>query len=224
MENVNQEVWRDVVGYEGVYLVSNQGRVKRVKDANNQYKGGHILKSNIHRGYHHVQLHRNGVAKNKRVHRLVASAFIPNKENKPHVNHKNGVRGDNRKSNLEWCTPSENELHKYRVLGYQSHSKKLTDADVVKIREMYNTYEYTMKDLGDMFGVTPSCIYHVVSLRKGSKGTGNGAAELNEQKVKEIRQRFKHQKNLTFKEIAKEYGVSYQTISRVVKRQTWEHI
>lgn len=75
-------------------------------------------------GYMHVMLWHNKTSKFKLVHRLVAEAFIPNPKNKPCINHKNGIRNDNRAENLEWCTHQENNLYTYRVLNCAPKFKK----------------------------------------------------------------------------------------------------
>lgn len=106
MEN---EIWCDVVGYEGRYKVSNYGNVRSENWKNTGVAKNLFLKKH-NRGYLQVELMDKGKAKTYLVHRIVAQAFIPNPNNLPQVNHINEDKTDNRVENLEWCTQRENEL------------------------------------------------------------------------------------------------------------------
>ena len=118
-----EEIWKDIEGYEGLYQVSNYGRVKSLpkihKTTKNYNKLGYITKEKIlrqrktQRGYFLVTLYKDQKGKSLYVHRLVANMFILNKDNKPCINHKNGDKKDNKVTNLEWCTYSENMIHAY---------------------------------------------------------------------------------------------------------------
>lgn len=100
--------WKPVVGYEGLYQVSSDGHIRSLHPR----RKGQILPQRIERaGYFEIQLSKKGVSTYYYVHRLVAAAFIPNSENKPCINHRNGIKTDNRIENLEWVTHSENMLH-----------------------------------------------------------------------------------------------------------------
>lgn len=109
-----EEIWKDIQGYEGLYQISNFGRVKSLPKFRNNGTGGFISKEKIlkteenNRGYVRVQIKNNGKAKRFFVHRLVAFSFIPNPENKPCVNHLDCNPLNNRADNLEWCTFQEN--------------------------------------------------------------------------------------------------------------------
>ena len=115
------EIWKDIIGYEGLYQVSNLGRVKALAKT---FKGGNggvhynpdkILKPAVVRGYSHTTLTVGGKPKIFKTHRLVALAFLPNPETKKQVNHINGNKLNNHLSNLEWCTCGENHRHAYRT-------------------------------------------------------------------------------------------------------------
>lgn len=112
------EEWRDVVGYEGLYQVSSEGRVKNLERKVPHCSGGEriqkerILKPVVRGdGYLKVDLCAGGKRKMFAVHRLVCQAFHENLDNKPQVNHLNEDKKDNRACNLEWCTCKENNNH-----------------------------------------------------------------------------------------------------------------
>lgn len=121
------EVWKDVLEYEGFYQVSNYGNVRSVERVirHNSKDGKHALRklrSKLIRkelncnGYYIVGLHKNGTHVKRTIHRLVAIAFIPNPDGKETVNHKDGDRANNNMENLEWCSQSENIIHASRIL------------------------------------------------------------------------------------------------------------
>lgn len=117
-----KEVWKNISGYEGLYQVSNLGRIKSLPHkVYNKLIGEYISKEKILkqgslvRGYKGVGLYKNGKEKTQKVHRLVAEAFIPNPNNYPEVNHKNEDTSDNRVTNLEWCTSKYNSNYGTRT-------------------------------------------------------------------------------------------------------------
>ena len=118
MEQIIEE-WRPIAEFDGEYEVSNLGRVRSMK----KYRGqtGRIMPQtqqpsgrNGERRYFAVMLWHNNKAYCRKAHRLVAEAFIPNPDNLPQINHKDGNRANNQVSNLEWCTAKENTIHSWR--------------------------------------------------------------------------------------------------------------
>lgn len=115
------EIWKPVVGYEGLYEVSNLGRVRSVDryvsfgrwgdNGQTRFRKSHLLSPKIDEGYYRVALSKDGVKKLFKVHRLVAQAFIPNPDNLPVVNHKDEDKSNNIVTNLEWCTIQYNSTY-----------------------------------------------------------------------------------------------------------------
>jgi hypothetical protein len=121
-----QEEWKEVVGFEGCYEVSNKGRVRSLdrraerlgkfgQPSHNMYKSKLVTMWITDTGYLRLTLNKEGKKSNHLVHRLVANAFIPNVDNKETVNHKNGVKADNQIDNLEWATRSEQNKHAWAM-------------------------------------------------------------------------------------------------------------
>jgi len=174
---MSKELWKDIPGYEMLYQVSNLGNVKSL-DRLITYSTGvckihkmKILSPGIRRGYYSVILQNHGVRKNFTIHRLVAKVFTKNKLQKPEVNHKDGNKLNNRATNLEWVTSSENELHAYRenlcsTIGEGHHKSKLTIKKVIEIRNLYKTGNYSYRKLASVFGVAGSTIGRVVTKQR----------------------------------------------------------
>lgn len=115
-----------VKGYEGLYVVTSEGSVIGLKS-------GKTLKTSDVRGYLRVKLYKNAQPRMFSIHRLVADAFIPNRENKSQVNHKDGNKGNNNVENLEWATQSENQIHAYKTgLNTTAHAIAATKKHVVQ--------------------------------------------------------------------------------------------
>jgi hypothetical protein len=163
------ETWKPVVGYEGLYEISDCGNIRTL------YKNPpRLLKPGTGTsGYRYVQLTKDGTYLPKQIHRLVVEAFLG--EIPDEVNHKNGIKTDNRLENLEKATRSENILHRVRVLGIRpiinrgedSGNAKFTETQIRTIRRMYkNGYSYSQ--VAAQFGCTKSAICHIVKRRSWS--------------------------------------------------------
>lgn len=157
-----EENWKDIEGYEGLYQVSNLGRVKRVTT-------GRVLKGCKDKdGYLRVDLCKNGKHKTHKIHRIVAQAFIPNPEHKPEVNHIDENKTNNMVSNLEWSTRKENCNHgtcHERSSRKQSIPIISTNIKTGESQEFYGTNECARQ-----LGLNPS---HITDVLKGRvKQTG----------------------------------------------------
>ena len=159
------ETWEDVIGFEGLYQVSDMGRVKSFY--HDKVNGRLMQPSHDTKDYLIVTLYRDGKRQTMTVHRLVAERFLgPAPSPKHEINHKNGVKDDPRLDNLEWVTSAENHKHAaengLKTHGKDHHSAKLTGQKATEIRSLYATGDYTMVGLGKMFGITKQAIWRVV--------------------------------------------------------------
>jgi len=176
-----KEVWKDVPSYEGLYQVSNLGDVKSLDRTilqktryntliNVTYKGKILNQESLKGNYRRVALSKKGNVKRFTVHRLVCLTFLNNNSNKPCVNHIDGVTSNNALSNLEWCTYSENERHSYTFLGKTNSNRKLTNNDVLFIKENAikgkrgrYTKSGNIKKIADKFNISIHVVHNVIN-------------------------------------------------------------
>lgn len=155
------EHWKDISGYEGEYMVSDAGNVRSTSEG--QHHGKILGKRLNANGYSRVSLSSCGIVHDFLTHRLVAQAFIDNPYDKDFINHINGIHDDNRVSNIEWCTKSENAIHAYETGLHRKLYGKLDESDVLSIHALAIYYSY--RDVGMMFGVGSSTVYSIVNGR-----------------------------------------------------------
>lgn len=163
------EIWKDIKGYEGLYQVSNLGRVKSldtIDRLHRKHKSNIKHQCNNGNGYLIVNLKHNGKQKNHLVHRIVATTFLENPDNKREVNHKDGNKQNNCVDNLEFVTRSENIKHAFKMglnknLKGVNHPKfKLTIEQVKFIKEHAKPYdsEYSFEILGRRFNISSTVV------------------------------------------------------------------
>ena len=175
------EIWKEMSGFEDMYEISNLSNIrnKKTKRLIKQFKNRH--------GYVTARIYKDGVGTTRTVHRLVAKTFIPNPENLPEVNHKDENKSNNVVSNLEWCTRIYNVYYGTglerreashaiaikegrtgknisRNCGENNPNAKLSDADVLYIREHYkkNDKEFGGVPLAKKFGITKHSLYRII--------------------------------------------------------------
>lgn len=157
-----EEIWKDIEGFEGLYQVSNLGRVKS-SYTNRVLKG---YKDTC--GYLLVGLYKNNIRSSKKIHRLVAQAFIPNHENKPEVNHIDENKTNNIVSNLEWMTAKENSNHGTR--NERVSKTKNIPIIAINLKTGESTDFCSGKECAIQLGLDPSNITKVIKGRYKQTG------------------------------------------------------
>lgn len=168
------ESWRPVVGYEGLYEVSNLGRVKSLPRKGT--KGG-LLSENYTNSKHyaHVLLTKNMKPNTKSVHRLVAMAWIPNPECLPQVNHIDGDKTNNCVDNLEWISNLDNRRHAIRIGISEATPKEAIAAHKRRVRATNNNHEHVEFDsVRDAEKALRVCNQNIIKVCRGARRTAGG--------------------------------------------------
>ena len=212
---IQDEVWKDIEGYEGLYQVSTCGNIKSLPKVRRNGTGTYIQKerllkpSNTSTGYKKVELCKDGKRKGFKVHRLVAIAFIPNPDNKPEVNHIDGNKINNNIDNLEWVTSSENSIHAYET-GLNPNKKELDEKEIIY---MYCELNMTMQEIAKHFNVPIKSIKRRLEdneIRIKTLSEQKNTFHLDELDLKELL------KTKTQTQLARELGCSPSLISKKI--------
>jgi len=174
------EEWKDIPNFEG-YQVSNLGTVRgtdRYKNGRNGLRlirGQKLKQLPNKKGYLETRLRKNGTH-TRLIHKLVTSAFLTKPDNCTQINHINGIKTDNRVSNLEWVTQSQNQLHAYKLglqpsrAGENNSNAKLTDKDVTLLKQLYNSGK-TIVEVSKCMNINVSIIRQIIYGRTWKSNT-----------------------------------------------------
>lgn len=174
---------KDITGYEGLYIIDSLGNVVSLPKVQGRYVHNEyrILNRKLNKfGYYEVALTKGGETKTLLLHRLIANAFIPNPKNLPQVNHKNGIKTDNRIENLEWCTKQENTKH-----AFQNNLSNFRDDALGRIMRYNSEHGYcriaiskggeehvfaSVKEAANFVGATNDDITRAIRKRQRTRG------------------------------------------------------
>lgn len=171
---MDREIWKSVVGYEGIYEVSNTGKIRSLgrvimhKDGNHSTRVGIPIAQVIRRRYLSVRLNNNAIPRQYPTHRLVMAAFIGKCPEGLQVNHIDGVKTNNSLSNLEYVTAKENIRHSFKTRlnvipsGENSVHSYLSNLQAKEIREKYKTGKYLYRELAEEYKICHSAIGNIV--------------------------------------------------------------
>lgn len=192
--------------------------------------------------YYIVHLSVNNNSYNILVHRLVAGAFLPNPDNKPEVNHKDGNKSNNNVDNLEWCTSKENIIHAYSMglkkqnCGEKNHNAKIKKKEAKKICRLLEENKLTIKEISEIIGCNKSIIMNIRQKKAWTdvskyynidnysiKESTNGNKRMSESTVIKICTDLSSGL-YSIKEISKKYNVPYSRVNDIKQRKTWSKI
>ena len=162
-------MFKDVKGYESIYKINEDGVIKSTPRNGNGYKEKIIKHSLDSYGYEIVHLRNGNKNSTKKVHRLLAEAFIPNPDNKPTVDHIDGNKTNNRLSNLRWATQSEQQLNAIRNGNRQDCSNRVKVAQLDKDGNMLNVYD-SLKEVERQTGIKWQGVSHCINGTRKSAG------------------------------------------------------
>lgn len=231
----NNECWKQIKNFPN-YYVSNFGRIWSV--SKNNFKK---LRKNKY-GYMITDLYNKNINYTFIIHRLVAEYFVPNPENKPEVNHKDGNKENNRADNLEWVTRKENIQHAIvnKLINNKGENNKqsiLTEKDVKEIIYLLKHTSLTQLEIAERFNVSFQTISEIklqktwkyLNLdtmqikKKTAKGERNGRCKIAEETARNIIRDIQNNK-LKLTEIAKKYNVTYDTVQNIKRKKSWKHL
>lgn len=192
--------------------------------------------------YHTVRLFVKGKRYNVLLHRLVAGAFIPNPENKPEVNHKDGIKSHNYVNNLEWVTPSENILHAYRNgfkhqnTGEKNHNTKIKQKDAELICKLLEENKLSMREIAEIIGCNKTIVKNIIAKKAwveisekynidayDVKESVNGNRRIRRPVAIKICEDISSG-YYSMREIADKYNVSYSTVNSIKQHKSWDSI
>lgn len=149
-DHLEGEIWKNIEGYEGIYEISNYGRIKNVKR-------GSLVQHCLNKvGYAVVKLPKEGKRVHHKLHRLIANAFLPNPNNYPVINHKDEVKANNNLSNLEWCTHQYNNT--YNQIHYRRNKSHRTSVIKMSIDGVFIESYNSVNEAGASNNIHPSSI------------------------------------------------------------------